>query len=151
MYGCLGLCNTGGWVRYFGISQWRSTSRQMVSTFREPVTSLDLWYVLVYRWLNPIVSIISTKCLTFSGYTTKAYSLIAVYSCVIKSTHAVLCSATDSCHQVLLAVKVYVSNREEHLRIYVDVSLSGDTRLFQSSRGILTHYFCSFVSMFISQ
>ena len=38
---CLGLCNTGGWVRYFGIFQWQLTSQQMVSTSRELVTSLD--------------------------------------------------------------------------------------------------------------
>ena len=139
----------------FGISQWRLTSRQMVSTSREPVASLDLWYVLVYR-CSHIQDVGLTSCLyyprilylTFRGYTTKAYSLIAVYSCVIKYTHTDLCSATDCCHQALLAVQNYVSNKE-HLRINVDVSLSGDTRLFPSSKGKLIHYLFFFVSMFI--
>ena len=59
----------------------------------------------------------------FSGYTIIAYSLIAVLL-LCNHTHVDLCSATDCCHQALLAVQVYVSNSEEHFRICVGFSLS---------------------------
>ena len=78
----------------FCISQWRLTSRLMVSMPQEPVASLDLWYVLAYRrshvqngGLTQCLYYLRTLYLMFSSYTTEAYSLIAVYSCVIKYTH----------------------------------------------------------------
>ena len=70
------------------------------------------------------MSLLFQNTVTFSGYTPKHIVSSPLLLCNQIHAHTDLCTATDYCHQTLLAVQVYGSNSEEHLRISVDFSLS---------------------------
>ena len=73
--------------------KWRLTYWQMVSTSREPVASLDLWYVLVYLHSHipdgalTQMSLLSQNTVTFSGYTPKHIVSLPLLLCNQIYTH----------------------------------------------------------------
>ena len=75
---------------------WRLTYWQMVSTSREPVASLDLWYVLVYRCSHvqdgglTQMSLLSQNTVTFSGYTPKYIVSSPLLLCNQLHTHTLI-------------------------------------------------------------
>ena len=75
--------------------KWRLTYWQRISTFREPVASLNLQYVLVYRCSHvqngglTQMSLLFPNTVTFSGYTPKhiASSPLLLYNQIQTHTH----------------------------------------------------------------
>ena len=76
--------------------KWRLTYWQMVSTSREPVASLDLRYVLVYRCSHvqdgglTQMSLLSQNTVTFSGYTPKHIVSSPLLLCNEIQTHTLV-------------------------------------------------------------